>query len=277
MSCRRSSFLWTVLSGVTFLWAASAVEAFAAPIGKGDLVVTTSDGTQVKSEDKVLMMLPADTWLVAADVQDDWVLVRVRKDGTEVTGFVQAESLRRVATVRYADPHGFSQQYPDSWKVASAEYRGEVARRGKEYTQKLPGPDRSLPTCIISNQPEREGHFQQDINCVIEPGTVREVDDAAAKQYGNRIREILDKMGLPATSLRAEVIEVGNKKAISVRSGFMLKGAKEPFLQWQAIVPGKSQVYVFTCTADASEFWQFEALFSAVIQSIEVDVGEAKR
>jgi hypothetical protein len=261
------------LGGASLLWTTSAAEALAAPVGKGDLVVTTSDGTQVKSEDEVLITLPADTSLVAADVQDDWVLVRVRKDGKEFTGFVQAESVRRVGMVKYPDPHGFSLQYPESWKVASTEHRDEVARRGKEYTQKLPGPAPSPASCIISGPAAGGGN----VNCMVSPGSLGEVDDRTAKQFAGEIQMRLGKIAPLVTEVHAELIKVGNKKAISLRFDATFKFLlKEPLRQWEVMIPGKSQTYTFTCSARASDFWRYEPLFAAVIQRIEVDVGGTK-
>ena len=275
MSHRTSFLLGALLIGVNLLRAVSAAEALAAPIRKGDLVSTTWDGTQVKSEDNVLMTLPADTWLVAADVHDDWVLVRVRKEGTEVTGFVQAESLRRAAMVKYSNPQGFSLQHPESWKVASAEQRAAAIEKVKPLVEKLPSRPR-LPPYVIYVPGNAESDFQQNINCVTAPGLVGETDAASAKRAANELREGFKKMGMPVAKVHTEVIEAGNRKAVSSRLDARLKEVDEPVRQWQVVIPGKSQGYIFTCSALASDFWRFEPVFAAVIQSIEVDVGGAK-
>jgi hypothetical protein len=267
--------LGVLLIGVNVFWALSAAEALAAPIAKGDLVVTMSDGTQLKSEDQVLMTLPADTSLVAAEVQDDWVLARVRKEGKESTGFVQAASVRRVAMSKHTDPQGFSLQYPESWNIVSADERAEVAQKSKEYTEKLPSAPPPL-ACIISNAAKRKTDFQQTINCVVSPGSAEEeIDDGFAKKLAGKMAEVCAKMGLRVANVHSEVVKVGNRKAISYRHDVTVKGLKEPLRQWQVIVHGKSQDYTFTCTADVSDFWRYEPLFAAIIQSIEVDVVSA--
>ena len=138
----------TALAGLGLLLAAWPGEAPAAPIRKGDLVVTSSDDTKVQSEYNVLATLPADTVLGVEDVQNDWVLVRTRKGGKELRGFIHVENLRHPAMLTHASPRGFSVKYPDGWKVASADERADLAREAKRYFEKMGDLD---PSKLLRN------------------------------------------------------------------------------------------------------------------------------
>ena len=273
--CRRKSFLaGAVLAGAALFLAACPGDAPAAPIRKGDLVVTSSDGTEVKSEEQVLLTLPAGTTLVAAELKADWVLVTAKREGKEVTGFVHVEGLRRVEMLKHASPRGFSLKYPEGWKIASADERAEVAGNVKRYFDQLRDVDPSKVPVMIFN-PGQDG-FAENVNCSMGPGSLPEISSDGAKQYVKGLREGLEKLGAPLANVRAEAIGIGNKKAISARWDVTVRDVKEPIRQWQVSVPGKSQLYVFTCSAFASRFERYEPLFSAVVQSIEVDAGGSK-
>ncbi len=273
--CRRKSFLAAAaLAGAGLLLAAGPGPAPGAPIRKGDLVVTSSDGTQVKSENLVLLTLSAGTTLVAAELKDDWVLVTAKREGKEVTGFVHVEGLRRVEMLKHASPRGFSLKYPEGWKVASAGERAEVAGNVKRYFEQFRGADPSKVPVMIYNPGQEE--FAENVNCCMGPGSVPEISAESAKEYVNGLREGFEKLGARLTNVRAEAIDVGNRKAISAHWDVSVRDVKEPIRQWQVLVPGKSQLYVFTCSAFASRFERYEPLFSAVVQSIEVDAGGSK-
>ena len=266
--------LGAVLAGLSLLLAACPGEASAAPIRKGDLVVTSSDDTKVQSEYNVLATLPADTALLVEDVQNDWVLVRTRKGGKELRGFIHVENLRRPAMLAHANPRGFTLKYPAGWKVASADERSDVARDVKRYFEKMGDLDPSKLPVMVFNPVEDD--FIENINCAVGSGSVPQVDEDGAKRFVKGVSDAFDKLGTPLAGARAEMIQIGSKKAISAHWDLTVKDVKGPIHQWQVVIPGKSQVYVFTCSALASQFERYEPLFSVVIQSIEVDAGGTK-
>jgi hypothetical protein len=263
-----------VLAGATCFPAACVGQTPAAPIRQGDLVLTTSDPTAVQSEDQVLLALPAGTTLVAGELKDGWVLVIARKEGKEVTGYVHADSLRRVEMRKHAGPRGLSLKYPEGWKVASAEERAEVAGSIKRYFEQFSGADPARVPVMIYNPGQEE--YAENVNCSVGRGPVPEMTAEGAKQYVAPLRGEFEKLGARLTSVRAEAIEVGNRKAISARWDISVRGIQGPIRQWQVLVPGKSELYAVTCSALASRFERYEQLFSAVIQSVEVDAPGGK-
>lgn len=274
MSRRPSFLVAAVLAGAGLFPTALPGQAPAAPIRKGDLVVSASDRTEVKSEDQVLLTLSAGTTLVAAELKDDWVLVTAKREGKEATGFVHVEGLRRVEMLKHASPREFSLKYPEGWKVASADERAEVAGNVKRYFEQFRGADPSKVPVMIYNPGQEE--FAENVNCCMGPGSVPEISADGAKQYVNGLREGFEKLGARLTNVRAEAIDVGSRKAISARWDVSARDVKEPVRQWQVTIPGKSQLYVITCSAFASRFERYEPLFSEVVKSIEVDAGGSK-
>ena len=273
--CRRKSFLVAaVLGAAGLLLNAVPRQSPAAPIRKGDLVVTTSDPTEIKSEDQVLLTLRAGTTLVAEEMKEDWVLVTAKKDGKEATGFVHVEGLRRIEMLRHASPRGFSLKYPEGWKIASAEERADAARNVARYFEQFRGADPAKVPVMIYHPGQEE--FAENITCSVGPGSVSKITADSARQYVSGLREGFEKLGARLGSVRAEAIDVGKRKAISARWDVTVRDVKEPVRQWQLLVPGRSQDYVITCSAFASRFERYEPLFSAVVRSIEVDVGGAK-
>ena len=108
-------------SGLFLCW--SAVGISGAAIRSGDMVEITSGPAPVKLGDKVLATLDSGVRLKALSVRENWVAVRVEKDGREVVGWIHVRHLKKVPApaIRPRLPRYERAKWTFTWVVVEEE------------------------------------------------------------------------------------------------------------------------------------------------------------
>ena len=173
----------------------------------------------------------------------------------------------------YTSPQGFSLEYPDSWKVASKELLKAAEHEAQPLLEKVGAVDFDQVAVIVLSPTIDK--FVENVNVVVASGAPP-VDEQAKREYVQGLTEQYSGMGLRPSNVKSELIEVGDRRAISVRLDAVFPGQDEPIRQWQVLVPAGRRLYVVTCSALASDFAQYEPVFSKIVHSLRSKGGLAE-
>jgi hypothetical protein len=175
---------------------------------------------------------------------------------------------------KVASPQGFSLDAPPAWVIATKENQEQVLRDYAGVLGKLGQLDFDRVAVLVFNPANKD--FAENINVIVAPGKMP-LDEMMPKM-ADMLKTEFKRLGLEPANITSERIKINGHDAISAKYEMTYPVPDAPKVkQWQVIVPGESKTYVFTCTAAASSYAQMEPLFSAALNSADVDTNSAKQ
>jgi hypothetical protein len=165
---------------------------------------------------------------------------------------------------------GFSLTYPDGWLAASSDQRDALTKELKPWLDKVGKLDLSRLAAVIVH-PQDDG-FVESVNVIVAPGAPK-ADAEGQQKYREGLVSQFSQVGLAVQNVEVEQATIGGTPALAAHWNVTVPGEKEPVRQWQVVIPGRSQTYIATCSARASEFSQYEPAFRQTIESLKIDAG----
>jgi hypothetical protein len=170
--------------------------------------------------------------------------------------------LSAVAELRggeFASPKGFTITYPEGWKVATKQENDLVAKS-------MGG---NVPALAAFLYGPRQGDFADNINVLVLPQTLT-LDDKTEKELVDGVK---NGMGKKAANFTAKRIEINGNAAVSIGCEVERKPQGDFMRIWQVHIPGKKQVYVFTCATLKPHWAEVWPTFKDMVYGARIDVA----
>ena len=170
-----------------------------------------------------------------------------------------------VQAEEFKSPKGFSLTCPDGWDVAPEEQLKKIA----EETKKVIGTAPDFAVMIFG---PRSDNFSATINVIVASGNVslntkneKDIATAMQAQFGNGGKELPIKTGH---------ITIDGKKAFTMAFERTEPTSGKTIRQWSVMLPGRKQMYTFTCTASKSQWGDVWEGFHDIVLSAKIDLGD---
>lgn len=159
----------------------------------------------------------------------------------------------------FTSPKGFTITYPEGWKPATKEEYDLVAK-----TMGVKVPD--LAAFLYG---PRQGDFADNINVLVLPQALT-LDEKTEKGL---IDSVKNGMAKKAASFSAKQVEISGKAAVSIACEVERQPQGDLMRIWQVYIPGKKQVYVFTCATLKARWDELWPTFKEMVYGARVDVA----
>jgi hypothetical protein len=196
------------------------------------------------------------------------------------------------------EQHQFALSAPADWvTLTSDNYREALQKLGDRFPKNLQASLDQHRIEVGFLKPLEAADFSPNINVVVMQGDVPELDESQMEEGSKALEAVFSRL-LDAYKLeKTEMMTVDELASLhfTSRAGLKLNVAQaqagsgetppegQPYAsetpeQWktfdlkmtQTLVPGKKRAYIITCTAEVSQFPQYQRIFESSIESFRV-------
>jgi hypothetical protein len=196
------------------------------------------------------------------------------------------------------EKHHFAMSVPSDWiTLTSDNYRDALLELGNRFPKNLQSSLDQHRIEVGFLKPLRASDFSPNVNVVVIEGDVPELDESQMEEGTKALVEVFSRLLDSYKLEKSEMMTVDELASLHFTSRAALKlnvaesqeGSREtlpggqPYAgetreQWktfdlkmtQTLVPGKKRGYIITCTAEASQFAEYQRLFERSIDSFRV-------
>jgi len=177
----------------------------------------------------------------------------------------------------YADPSGFSLDYPDGWIPITRDSM-EKGSRALPAELKAWVSKHNVDLNRIAVMVVRDGRddFLESINVIVDNEQVP-LNDGAAQNLAGQFRKRYEAMDMKVDNLEGRVQRVGLRTAVVLEGRLQMPGVPHILRQKQVLFPGGGKTYIVTCTAKVGTFDKYQPAFDRMLASVEVPPPTASR
>lgn len=176
----------------------------------------------------------------------------------------------------YADPSGFSFDYPEDWfpvnRSMMGEFKQAIPPELKDWVARNNVDLDRISVFLIRNGQEE---FLENLNVGVQDQQIT-VNDRTVKEMADKVPQQLRTMGVTVSNVQSRLQKIGSRDAAVIEFQLQMPAIPIPLWQKQAVVPGGGKSYFITCTATADSSKLYQPTFEQILASFQAPAPVAQ-